>query len=379
MATIPLNARVECSDGACGESVTAIVDPTNQQVTHLVVADKSFPRSIERLVPIKQVLESSSASIRLACTQDQLAEMEIFSEKQFVETKQTIAYPGETSYVHPYVTPMASTQIAVEVERVPTGELAVRRGTRLEATDGDVGVVGELMIDPESGSVTHLMMEEGHLWGKKEIVLPLSIIDFIGEDTVYLTLDKDAISKLPAVPVRRHYSSGGAETELVARVYDSPGGAQQALDFVQDLQRRKTLKILNSALLVKNKDGDVTLEERGDLDAKQGRLFGAITGGLVGLVGGPVGVVVGALAGAGVGGLAAKWIDMGFSDSFLVGLQERLQPGSSALILLVEHEWAKGLADALADTGGTFFQQSLTDGLVAQLEREAKAAGDLEE
>jgi uncharacterized membrane protein len=354
--------------------VTVIVNPTTRQVTHLVVADKSFPRSIQRLVPVEQVLETSSGSIRLACTQDQLAEMEPFAETQFVEIERTVPYPDDLGYAHPYVTPYESTQVAMEVERIPPGELAVRRGTRLQATDGDVGEVGELMVDPESGSVTHLVLQQGHLWGKKEIALPLSIIDFVGEDTVYLTLDKEAIAQLPAIPVRRHYGSREAESELVARVYDDLGGAEQALEFVRDLQRRKTLKILNSALLVKDEDGEVTLEEKGDLDAKQGRLFGAITGGLVGLVGGPVGVVVGALAGAGVGGLAAKWIDMGFSDTFLAGLQERLQPGSSALILLVEHEWANSLSDALADTGGTFFRQSLTDELVKQLEQEA--AGD---
>jgi hypothetical protein len=42
-----------------------IFNPTTQQMNHLVVADKSFPRSIQRLVPVEQVLETSSGLIRL--------------------------------------------------------------------------------------------------------------------------------------------------------------------------------------------------------------------------------------------------------------------------------------------------------------------------
>lgn len=104
-----------------------------------------------------------------------------------------------------------------------------------------------------------------------------------------------------------------------------------------------------------------------DVEPKKGRLAGAITGGLIGLVGGPVGVVVGALAGAGVGGLAAKWIDMGFSDKFLAGLEERLQPGTSALVVLVEEEWSVKLSESLGDQEGFIFRQTLADKLVEEL------------
>ena len=94
------------------------------------------------------------------------------------------------------------------VERIPPGELAVRRGTRVEATDGYVGQVGEFVVEPESGHITHLVLLEGHLWAKKEVTLPLSAIDHSEGDTVYLNLDKKAVEALPTVPVRRHYGGG---------------------------------------------------------------------------------------------------------------------------------------------------------------------------
>lgn len=99
-------------------------------------------------------------------------------------------YGGPHAYMTPYAVPVEPVAVPVEVERVPLGELAVHRGTQVEATDGKVGEVGELLVDPESEHVTHMILSEGHLWGKQDIMLPLSAIDRVEDDTVYLKLDK---------------------------------------------------------------------------------------------------------------------------------------------------------------------------------------------
>jgi hypothetical protein len=44
-------------------------------------------------------------------------------------------------------------------------------------------------------------MQKGHLWGKKDIALPVATIDSVGADTVYLKLDKAAVKSLPTEPV----------------------------------------------------------------------------------------------------------------------------------------------------------------------------------
>lgn len=72
--------------------------------------------------------------------------------------------------------------------------------------------------------------------------------------------------------------------------------------------------------MVKGADGTISVQDKKEIEPRKRRLLGAVTGGLIGLVGGPVSVAVGALTGAVSGGLAAKWIDMGFSDEFLAGL-----------------------------------------------------------
>jgi sporulation protein YlmC with PRC-barrel domain len=73
----------------------------------------------------------------------------------------------------------------------------------VEATDGHVGQVDEFLVDPTNEHITHLVLREGHLWGQKDVTIPVSQIDRIEQDVVYLKLDKHGIEKLPSVPVRR--------------------------------------------------------------------------------------------------------------------------------------------------------------------------------
>jgi uncharacterized membrane protein len=376
MDNIPLNAKAKCADGPCGESITVIVNPTTRQVTHVVVQDSSLPESDQRLVPVDQIVKSTRDSIRLGCTKDELAEMEPFIETHYIESEVIVdysaaAYTGDIGvdayYMSPYVGMPATVRTAVEEERVPPGELAIHRGAFVEATDGYVGRVGELVIDPDGAYITHFVLKEGHLWGKKEITLPLSAIDHVHEDTVHLKLDKQAVDLLPAIPVKRHYDKRMADKqriELVARVYDSPEKAVEALEFVETLNRRDIIKIRNAAVLAKGEDGTTSMIDTRDVDAEHGRLFGAITGGLIGLLGGPGGAIIGALAGAATGGAAAKRIDTGFSDEFLENLQKHLQPGAAATIVLVEHDWADQMQRAWGGVEGVVLQQTLTDQLV---------------
>jgi uncharacterized membrane protein len=243
---------------------------------------------------------------------------------------------------------------------------------KVRASDGQIGVVGGLISDESGGTVTHLILQEGHLWGKKEVALPLTAVDRVEGDTVYLKLDKKAIEQLPMLPRKRKYAEGEAHLELVARVFNAPDKdnerlAREALDYVQSLHEGQMLEILNAALMVKDQDGTMSVVDRRDIDPKKGRVLGAITGGLVGMLAGPGGAILGALAGLGAGGAAGKLIDEGFSDKFLKNLQDYLQPGSAAVILLVEHRWRRSVADSMAGQEGFVFQQTLTDRLVEDL------------
>ena len=192
-------------------------------------------------------------------------------------------------------------------------------------------------------------------------------MDRVFDDVVYLKIDKATLKELPTIPVRRTWGFSEAEIELVVLVFDRPDQAEKALEFLQSLKREKIVaRIRNAAILVKDASGKISIKEAEDVDKRHGAIFGAITGGLVGLVGGPVGAIVGAAAGAATGRIAADKIDMGFSDDYLESLQASLQPNSSAIIALVEHEWAGTVTEALAKQGGQVFRQALPDEIIHQ-------------
>jgi sporulation protein YlmC with PRC-barrel domain len=197
---IPVNAEVHCADGPCGRSTYIILNPMTRRVTHLVVKEKRFPHT-EYLVPIDYVVEATSQLIRLRCAGHELVTFETFIETEFVSSNFP-EYIGDPYMTWPYVVPEAET-LPMEHERIPPGELAIRRGARVEATDGHVGRVDEFLVDPTNGYITHLVLREGHLWGQKDVTIPVSQIDHIEEDSVYLKLDKHSIEMLPTIPVRR--------------------------------------------------------------------------------------------------------------------------------------------------------------------------------
>lgn len=208
---IPLKAEVECTDGVCGQSVYVLINPVVKQVTHLVVRETAAPHT-EYIVPIDHISATIADRIQLRCSKADLEKMTPFVQTEFVERTVSdmnfgyggVIYGMGSYYYMPYVIPERTVQIPVEQQQIPPGELAVRRGTRVEATDGDVGRVDEFVINPENGHITYLVMREGHLWGQKDVIIPLSAMGETRDDTVFLKLDKHQVESLPTFKVQRN-------------------------------------------------------------------------------------------------------------------------------------------------------------------------------
>lgn len=210
---ISLNAQVECTDGVCGRSVYLLINPVTDTVTHLVVKEDSSPGT-EYIVPVDFMTESTTDTIQLRCSKAEMEKMDPFIKTTFIEEKvpnggfgSAIGLTGMGAYYYlPYVTSERTVQVPEEHHQIPSGELAVQRGTRVEATDGYVGKVDEFVVNPKNGHITHLVMREGHLWGKKDVIIPLSAMGETREDTVFLNIDKHQIESLPTLPVQRRWA-----------------------------------------------------------------------------------------------------------------------------------------------------------------------------
>ena len=48
--------------------------------------------------------------------------------------------------------------------------------------------------------MTHVLLEEGHLWGRKEVAIPIGSITRVG-DIVRLTIDKQQVQDLPPADI----------------------------------------------------------------------------------------------------------------------------------------------------------------------------------
>ena len=47
----------------------------------------------------------------------------------------------------------------------------------VHATDGEIGKVEGLVVEPAHGHVTHVLLQEGHLWGRKEVAIPIGAVE----------------------------------------------------------------------------------------------------------------------------------------------------------------------------------------------------------
>jgi len=88
----------------------------------------------------------------------------------------------------------------ITYDSVPVGEVEVRRGEHVHATDGEIGRVEGLVTDPGSHQVTHVLLQEGHLWGSKEVAIPIGAVTSVA-DGVVLSLTKKQVEELPPVDI----------------------------------------------------------------------------------------------------------------------------------------------------------------------------------
>ena len=206
-----IGAQARCSDGVCGEVTRVVVDPIARAVTHLVV-EPEHRQGLGRLVPL-DLVEAASGQVLLRCTIAEFEELDSAEETQFLPgtagyaaygPEQVVAWPyyglGGTG-MDPGIDPeLAGTSPTVTFDTLPLGEVAVRRGEPVEATDGSIGHVQGLVVDPRSRHVTHVLLQEGHLWGRKEVAIPIGAVAGV-DDGIRLSISKQEVEDLPAVDI----------------------------------------------------------------------------------------------------------------------------------------------------------------------------------
>jgi len=118
---------------------------------------------------------------------------------------------------------------------------------------------------------------------------------------------------------------------------------------LERLKEQGTIRIIDLLFVAKNEDGEIEVVQRSDLAKDEAMEFGAFVGALVGLGTGSEDEVLRA-ADAG----AQEMEDGHFlGDSEVWYLGDAIPVGSSAAVVLIEHQWAIPLRDKIAAAGGT--------------------------
>lgn len=212
-----IGTEVRCTDGECGRLNRVVIDPVARTLTHLVVDPGDGDM---RLVPLDRVGDTARTAghgdgkaIELRCTVAEFAGFEPAQETEFISGDaeglgyapgQAFAWPffglglGTVGTSVPDLVAAASEPRAVTYDRVPSGEVQIRRGARVEAADGEIGRVQGLVVDPVDHGVTHVLLQEGHLWGKKTIAIPIRAVTDVGGN-VKVAMSKAELGELPAV------------------------------------------------------------------------------------------------------------------------------------------------------------------------------------
>jgi sporulation protein YlmC with PRC-barrel domain len=199
---IPIDARVYCSDGFVGRAMLVIINPTTNKVTNIVVKEQQEPHT-GRLVPMRYVVETDDDQIRLSCRRERLQDFREFVQTEYVRADLPVREGRTWFTLQPFVVPA---WIATKHASIPRGELGIRRGARVTARDGRVGRLDEFAVEATTGGITHLIMRSGHLWGQEEVAIPVSAIERIEEDRVFLKVDRKEVEALAGVQEQRKWT-----------------------------------------------------------------------------------------------------------------------------------------------------------------------------
>jgi uncharacterized membrane protein len=129
-------------------------------------------------------------------------------------------------------------------------------------------------------------------------------------------------------------ADAGKTYHVVSIVLEGTHRADEVLTGLHRLVADGRLCLADAVVVVKSGEGRTRVRETTDPTPLRGAVSGAGLGTLVGLLfGGPV---VAALAGAATGALYGRLVDVGLDDAWVSQMADWIDPGTSALLLLIE-------------------------------------------
>jgi uncharacterized membrane protein len=141
-------------------------------------------------------------------------------------------------------------------------------------------------------------------------------------------------------------SDDNVKMEIVAAVYPDLFEAQATLSDLVKLHKSGAIELIDAAVMVRERSGNLTITERAELTPAKGARRGALIGAVIGIVF-PPSLLASAALGAAAGAVTGKVTDQGFENELLEDIAQNLEPGKSAIIAVVEHTMYEQMLEAV--------------------------------
>jgi uncharacterized membrane protein len=153
-------------------------------------------------------------------------------------------------------------------------------------------------------------------------------------------------------------------SNMVVMTFSNEYTAEQVRDRLVELQKAHLIKVDDAVVVVRSQDGKVKIKQAANL-AGAGALSGAFWGMLIGLI--CLVPFLGMAVGAAIGAVAGSIGDCGIDDNFIKEVGNAIQPGTSALFVLVQQVTVDKVVEQLRPFGGNIVRTSLSTENEAQL------------
>src|SRR3954466_4771284 len=136
------------------------------------------------------------------------------------------------------------------------------------------------------------------------------------------------------------------DKKVLTATFDTLGGANLAVNKLQELEKEGLLDVNNTITVSKNAWDKIDVHETTGDSGKTGAGIGALVGGIVGMIF-PPSILATTGLGAAVGGMTGVMRAAEIDDSDIKAMADQLQPGQSMLIGVVEPQWQDEIEAAL--------------------------------
>ena len=149
--------------------------------------------------------------------------------------------------------------------------------------------------------------------------------------------------------------------QLIVLGFPHPDFHGEIIAELERLRETDTVRVIDALAAYKDDAGDVEVLHLSNLSLDEAVELGSVIGGLIGLgEGGLEGMEAGAILGA----EAAAEGNTPFGDADGWDILDDIPNGSAAALILIEHQWAVPLRDAIARAGGF----RISDGFISPLD-----------